>query len=154
MNKPEHWENDFPIAQAQEHKISRREFTKFVCMGAAACACAAAAGKKWMPEMEVGEPVAVAGIGELSVGDSKLFRYPTKDHPAILIHLEAGYVAYSQNCTHLMCPIHFNAAKKQLICPCHEGYFNPSDGSVISGPPPRALPSFPVTVKSGTIYVG
>ena len=88
MNKPAHWEKDFPIARSDEHKISRRQFAKFVCVGAAACACAAATRKQWMPAKDSVEPIAVAKTGELPVGDSKLFRYPTKDHPAILIHLK------------------------------------------------------------------
>ena len=43
MRKAEHWEEDFPISRSEEHKISRREFTRFACMGAVACACAVVA---------------------------------------------------------------------------------------------------------------
>jgi Rieske Fe-S protein len=93
-------------------------------------------------------------MNELAVGSSKLFRDPKTDAPCILIRLsEELYVAYSQSCTHLMCPVHFDGKKNQLICPCHEGFFNAEDGRVLAGPPPRSLPRFPVEIRDGQIWV-
>jgi Rieske Fe-S protein len=34
----------------------------------------------------------------------------------------------------------YRREKKQLMCPCHEGYFAVEDGKVLAGPPPRPLP--------------
>ena len=87
------------------------------------------------------EGIDVAKEGELGPGDYRLFNYPNQASPAILIRLESGrYVAFSQSCTHLMCPVHFSKATSQLVCPCHEGYFSAEDGRVLAGPPPRSLP--------------
>ena len=49
-------------------------------------------------------------------------------------------VAYSQKCTHLSCAVYYAKEANRLECPCHEGYFSVTDGSVLQGPPPRALP--------------
>lgn len=148
------WKDDFPIARHEEHKASRREFAKLMGLGALACA-GFAAGRQFLPIPEIKEAMEVATVSEIPVGGYKLFDFPTKDYPCVLIHLEKGrYVAYSQSCTHLMCPVHYNAQDKQLVCPCHSGYFNAEDGSVLAGPPPRPLPSYPVTVQNGKLFVG
>jgi len=41
-----------------------------------------------------------------------------------------------------------------IECPCHEGYFNAVDGSVISGPPPTPLEEILVTIVDGNILIG
>ena len=63
------------------------------------------------------------------------------------------FAAYSQSCTHLMCPVHFNAEKNQLVCPCHEGFFAAEDGRVLAGPPPRPLPRHPIEVRGQELWV-
>jgi Rieske Fe-S protein len=96
----------------------------------------------------------VARVAELPVGSSKLFTYPTEHHPCILVRLgETEFAAYSQSCTHLMCPVHYQHEKRQLRCPCHEGYFSAEDGHVLAGPPPRALPRYPVEIRDGEIWI-
>jgi Rieske Fe-S protein len=41
-----------------------------------------------------------------------------------------------------------------IECPCHEGFFDPEDGAVISGPPPEPLESIAVFEEGGTLYIG
>lgn len=154
MSNDPHWKEHYPVPQPLEHKVSRREMTKFACLGAVACACAVAVRPTLLPPPKSGERIEVAREDELAPGDSKLFHYPSEQHPAILIRLQDGeYAAYSQSCTHLMCPIHFDGTD-QLVCPCHAGFFNARDGTVLTGPPPRPLPRFPVTLHQGSVFVG
>lgn len=83
----------------------------------------------------------VAQAGEIPVGGSKIFTYPTDVEPCILIHSPGDtYVAFSRMCTHASCPVYFRAGENRLDCPCHGGSFSAADGSVVSGPPPRPLP--------------
>jgi cytochrome b6-f complex iron-sulfur subunit len=154
MNPQPHWKSNFPVRQSAEHGISRRQFAK------AACCSALAMGAGWMmrdkilPLPPATEPKFVARVEEMSVGASRLFRYPTEDHPAILVRLsESEFAAYSQACTHLMCPVHYQHTKKQFYCPCHEGFFSAQDGRVLAGPPPRALPRYPVEIREGEIWI-
>lgn len=78
----------------------------------------------------------------LRPGESAYFSYPTPDDQAIAIRLADGrLVAYSAVCTHLACSVLWSREAEELECPCHDGVFDPSDGHVVAGPPPRALPS-------------
>ena len=83
-----------------------------------------------------------------------LFRYPTENEPAILVKLSDGtFRAFSQRCTHLLCPVHFRPDDDSLYCPCHNGSFNAKDGSVQFGPPPKPLPQYKVKVDDGVIWI-
>jgi Rieske Fe-S protein len=98
--------------------------------------------------------VEIAGIEDVPVGGYKLFRYPTEDDPCILMRLsESQFVAFDQRCTHLSCPVLFDAAAKQLVCPCHAGYFSAEDGRALAGPPKRGLDRLEVTTTSAKIFV-
>ncbi|MBI2948345.1 MAG: Rieske (2Fe-2S) protein [Verrucomicrobia bacterium] len=137
-------------------KSSRREFAKFLgCAVLAGTSVAAARPLLSVAHTKVMAPQPVADANEIPVGGYKLFRYPTKDDPCILVRLEADrFAAYSQSCTHLMCPIHFQPEKRQFYCPCHEGFFNAEDGSVLAGPPRRPLPRYTAELREGQIWVG
>lgn len=148
------WKATYPVRQSAEHDVSRRQFVK------AACCTAAAVGIGWFlkdrlfPVPAGTEPLLVAKTDELPVGGSKLFSYPTKDHPAILVRLsETAYAAYSQSCTHLQCPVHYRHEDKQFFCPCHQGFFSAEDGRVLAGPPPRPLPRHPVEIRGNEIWI-
>ncbi len=147
-------QKEFPIGQQEEHKNSRRAFSKTLALSLVAAGSGLLLRSK-LTGTELDHPrMQVASASELEVGDYKLFRYPM-DEPCILVRItENEYVAYSQSCTHLMCPIHYNKENQQFVCPCHQGFFDAKDGSVISGPPPRALPRYRVSVEDGIIWVG
>ncbi len=154
MSDQPHWKSQFPIRQSAEHDISRRQFAKVACCSALAVGTGWMLRDKILPIPPATEPKLVARVADLPVGTSRLFRYPTEDHPAILVRLrESEFAAYSQACTHLMCPVHYQHEKKQFYCPCHEGFFSAQDGRVLAGPPPRALPRYPVEVRNGEIWV-
>ncbi len=98
------------------------------------------------------EPVRVGALDELPVGKSKTVKYGR--YPALVINTDEGLRAYSAVCTHFACLVKWDEERQEIMCPCHEAFFSPYDGSVISGPPPRPLTRFSVTVESGIIYVG
>jgi Rieske Fe-S protein len=60
--------------------------------------------------------------------------------------------ALSTSCTHLGCGVTWDAEKSCFLCPCHGGAYGP-EGSVLSGPPPRALDRFAVKVDGGRLRV-
>ncbi|MGH9153945.1 MAG: Rieske 2Fe-2S domain-containing protein [Acidimicrobiales bacterium] len=59
-----------------------------------------------------------------------------------------GYVAYSKVCTHAGCPVGlYQAATRQLLCPCHQSLFDVMDGArPVFGPATRSLPQLPLEV--------
>jgi len=97
------------------------------------------------------EPVLVCPEADLPVGQAKTVEFGR--YPAIVIHTEDGLKAYSAVCTHFACLVKWNPETKRLECPCHEGYFDAADGSVLSGPPPKPLLALAAEAVDGQIYV-
>ena len=73
--------------------------------------------------------------------------------PAIVIDTAAGVKAYSAICTHLGCIVMWDDAAALIVCPCHDGRFNPASGAVVSGPPPAPLPALNAVVEGNDIYI-
>ena len=78
-----------------------------------------------------------------------------------LSRVESGFLALYRKCTHLGCVIPWLtdetseddlAAKGRFNCPCHGGIFN-RYGVVHSGPPPRPLDLFPISIEKGEVIV-
>ena len=63
------------------------------------------------------------------------------------------YVAISQRCAHLGCPVRYIQASKRFVCPCHGGVYN-FEGKVDGGPPVRPLDRFYTRVRAGRVEVG
>ena len=97
------------------------------------------------------EPVSAGKVADIPLLKSKSIRFGR--YPAIIINTEAGFKAYSAVCTHFACITKWDEELKQIVCPCHEGYFDPLDGSVISGPPPTPLEELSVEIQDDTIYI-
>jgi arsenite oxidase small subunit len=159
MKSPSRWKQDFPVPSAEDSYVTRREFTKFLGLTSLAflIGTCAAAGRKLVKQLFPAKEasIAVADIQEIPVGGHKLFRYPTENDPCILLRLtEDKFVAFDQRCTHLSCPVLFDSGKKQLVCPCHEGFFSAEDGRPLAGPPKRALAQLSVTTKNAQVLVG
>lgn len=149
------WKQDFPIKWEEDHYVARREFTKFMVLGSLGLAV----GNGWLLAKSLTEKephpsaMPVVKVGEVPVGGSKLFRYPTENDPALLVRLaENEYVAYAQRCTHLSCNVYFDKAEGALLCPCHHGRFEAASGRVEAGPPERPLPRITLELRGDTLY--
>ncbi len=138
------WRDEFSVHAADERYVTRRQFSKFLVL----TSLAMLAGQVWILVKSwftggpaVAPQIAIGHKGELAVGEVKLFTYPTPEDHCILVRTAPEtYVAYSQKCTHLSCAVYYSKQSGQLECPCHKGFFNVNDGSVIAGPPDRPLP--------------
>lgn len=138
--------------------ITRRDFLKLVNKGLVATGAAAVVAPVlayFYPsnlQETPSEPVRVCTLDELPVGESKTISYGR--YPALVIHATDGLHAFSAVCTHFACIVKWEASKGQIYCPCHDGYFDPLDGHVISGPPPLGLTPITVNVVNNEIFVG
>jgi menaquinol-cytochrome c reductase iron-sulfur subunit len=65
---------------------------------------------------------------------------------------ETEFIAFAVNCTHLGCPVRWEATADLFMCPCHGGTYY-GDGSVAAGPPPRALNRYQTRVTNGQVEV-
>jgi Rieske Fe-S protein len=142
------WRDEFSIQSATERYVARRQFSKFLVLTSLGMFIGNLwiVVRSWFAARPPYTPQRISAIGDIEVGDIKLFDYPTAQDPCILIRTAADtFVAYSQKCTHLSCAVYFSKRESRLECPCHEGYFSVADGSVLQGPPPRPLPR--ITLK-------
>jgi len=152
-NKPL-WQDEFSVFRADERYVNRRQFTKFLTL----TSFGMFAGNVWIFAKSVFyrapqyPRIPVATIDEIAVGAVKTFSYPTPDDPCILIRTgDDSFAAFSQKCTHLSCAVYFEKEQNRLECPCHQGFFSIADGSVLQGPPQRALPRVVLEQKDGLL---
>jgi Rieske Fe-S protein len=150
------WRRDFPIDWPQDDYIARRDFTKFLVL----TSLAFAVGQFWIVAQNFlrarrGQPPMrrIASVDQIPVGGSLIFAYPGPDDDCVLVRTgAASFVAYSQKCTHLSCPVRPRPEEGVLHCPCHEGKFDLETGRPLAGPPRRALPAVDLAVRGGVIY--
>jgi cytochrome b6-f complex iron-sulfur subunit len=89
---------------------------------------------------------------EIPIGDAKDIAVGST--PVMVINRSGmGFIALSRVCTHLGCLVDYDKAQKRIVCPCHGAIFD-LDGNVLSGPPPRPLPKFPLQVEGESIVIG
>ncbi len=149
------WLQDFPHTSAGEDAVSRRAFTRYLIAGSGVFAASTVGAAAWtsLRDLDTGKPKPVTALADLDEGEAHLFRYPGADDPAILIHLIGGeLVAYSQKCTHLGCVVFYEPDETELVCPCHEGIFDPTTGNPTAGPPERPLPAIALEIRGDTIW--
>ena len=65
---------------------------------------------------------------------------------------ESEFIAFVINCTHLGCPVRWEAESKLFMCPCHGGVYY-SNGKVAGGPPPRPLYRYQTRVRNGNVEI-
>ncbi len=63
------------------------------------------------------------------------------------------FIAISNRCAHLGCPVRFVQAAGNFICPCHGGVYD-FEGKVLGGPPVRPLDRFQTRVEGGNLQIG
>jgi menaquinol-cytochrome c reductase iron-sulfur subunit len=61
--------------------------------------------------------------------------------------------AFGPQCTHLGCAYHWEADKKNFLCPCHTSIFT-IDGKVASGPAPRPLDRYETRIDGAKLLLG
>ncbi len=61
--------------------------------------------------------------------------------------------AFAPQCTHLGCAYHWDQAKTEFVCPCHNSLFS-IDGKVLGGPAPRPLDRYQTKIEGSKLMVG
>lgn len=149
--------NGFSINWEDEHQTTRRTFiTSLLLLSTTFVASTGVIGLfNWLRRRQEAQlaPLRIALLQEIPIGGVKLFHYPTASDPCLLIRASADrLLAYSQKCTHLSCPVLYQAAVQEFYCPCHAGRFSVADGRPIAGPPKRPLPRIELKVSGDEIW--
>jgi nitrite reductase/ring-hydroxylating ferredoxin subunit len=156
MSAQPKWRRDFPIDWPQDDYVARRDFTKFLVLTSFAFTI----GQFWIlmknfVRQKTGKlPIReVASVASVPLGATVVFTYPAAHDDCILIRTGIDtFVAYSQKCTHLSCPVKPESESGTMHCPCHNGRFEMATGRPIAGPPRRPLDRVELEVRNGTIY--
>ena len=147
------WKEDYPVSRSAEHRSVRRQFLQFLCLSGLVVGFVSFFRNFFLRQKQIFPAKDILALNQIQSG-YYLFRYPTENDPAILVKLSDGTLrAYSQRCTHLLCPVHFKPEDDSLFCPCHNGSFNAKDGSVQYGPPPKPLPQYEIQIRDERIWV-
>jgi quinol---cytochrome c reductase iron-sulfur subunit, bacillus type len=89
------------------------------------------------------------GIGEAG----KTIAYIRAHNAAIDPPQIGAFLALSNRCAHLGCPVRYVEAAQRFICPCHGGVYD-FLGKVAGGPPVRPLDRFATRLRNGQLEVG
>jgi cytochrome b6-f complex iron-sulfur subunit len=85
---------------------------------------------------------------EFDIGPESEYPNPSRtvlaQIPAVLIHENSTFTAYSLVCTHLGCTAESDG--QEFACPCHGSRFD-KDGALLKGPASRALKEMRVTLS-------
>ncbi|PMZ88457.1 MULTISPECIES: arsenate reductase (azurin) small subunit [unclassified Pseudomonas] len=95
---------------------------------------------------------AISKAQKLQVNMPVLFAYPDAASPCALLKMGApvpggvgpdrDIVAFSTLCTHMGCPVAYDAERRLFKCPCHFSIFDPEHaGQMVSGQATESLPS-------------
>ena len=109
------------------------------------------------------EWVSLGAANKVPVGEPTLFKttvvratgwVTSEEEIAVYVLTEDGrtYTGLSNVCTHLGCRVRWVDDSDGFFCPCHNAVFS-KDGSVATGPPPRALDAFELKVEDGQLFV-
>jgi Rieske Fe-S protein len=109
------------------------------------------------------EQISLGSVAKVELGVPTLFKVKVEqktgwitneEEISVYIYTENGrdYVALSNICTHLGCRVRWITEQGEFFCPCHNGVFD-KNGDVVSGPPPRPLDRYDVTVVNGQLLI-
>lgn len=78
---------------------------------------------------------------------------PFGGKPALVFRNPAGELkALSATCTHLACTVQYRPERSDIWCACHDGVYD-TNGTNVSGPPPRPLTKIDVNVRGDKIVL-
>jgi len=88
---------------------------------------------------------------EIKANSGRIFKFGSQ--PGILVKTPAGDLrAFAATCTHLNCTVQYREEKQDIWCACHNGIYD-LNGKNVSGPPPRPLAPYKVSVRAEEIVV-
>ncbi len=95
--------------------------------------------------------VKIGSVSDFQPNSSKIVKFGRK--PVIIVRTKEGeFSALEATCTHLDCIVQFNEDTSQILCACHNGIYD-IKGRNLSGPPPKPLTEFEVTIIDDEIVI-
>jgi arsenite oxidase small subunit len=104
----------------------------------------------------------VAQLSSVQPNKPISFDYPLTGQASVLLDLDQSVpegvgpkqsiVAYSLFCQHMGCPVEYQPALREFVCPCHQTRYDPERlGSIVQGVAMLPLPRVLLEVKDGSV---
>lgn len=106
--------------------------------------------------------VRIAKLSSIQPNKPISFSYPLQGQASMLVDVGHGVpegvgpkqsiVAYSVLCQHMGCPVVFQPALGEFVCPCHQSRYDPGRlGSIVQGVAMLPLPRVLLEVSNGAV---
>jgi arsenite oxidase small subunit len=148
---------DSTVSRRMFFKVSGATAAATIALGVPVAAEAAQveAGRTTLPYPRK----ALVKMGALKVNEPMAFAYPDASSPCAMLKMgrkvaggvgpDGDIVAYSTLCTHMGCPVNYDAQARSFKCPCHFSQFDPEiAGQMICGQATENLPQITLNVGS------
>jgi arsenite oxidase small subunit len=104
----------------------------------------------------------VVRLARLKPNRPVAFDYPLKAQPSVLLDMgravpngvgpTKSIVAYSLLCQHMGCPVEYEPALREFVCPCHQTRYDPERlASIVQGVAMLPLPRVLLEAKDGSV---
>jgi arsenite oxidase small subunit len=104
----------------------------------------------------------IAQLSSVQPNQPISFDYPLKGQGNVLLDLDTAVpegvgpkqslVAYSVFCQHMGCPVVYEPALREFVCPCHQTRYDPERlGSIVQGVAMLPLPRVLLEVKNDSV---
>lgn len=157
-------------ADNAENQVNRQNFLKtaiagiggFITIGMAIPAVAYVIGPA-LQKNEQEQLIRLGPVSKVELGEPTLFKISVQrntgwisndEEISVYVYTENGrdFIALSNVCTHLGCRVRWITDQSEFFCPCHNGVFD-NNGNVVSGPPPRPLDRYEVSVENDQLLI-
>ncbi len=96
--------------------------------------------------------VKVAGVDEVPVGKMKAVQ--AGHQRVVLCHLEDGFYAVADECSHDYAPISTGSIdEREIVCPRHGARFDITTGEVKAPPAVVGIDRYETKIENGSVYV-
>lgn len=134
----------------KEEKLSlnRREFLNIAWLASLGILVAEVSGATLIFSYPIFKEGEFGGIIPFKIGQAPAQVDPPTNFPKVKIwlsHTPTGLMAIFKVCPHLGCLYAWNDQEFKFICPCHGSQYE-KNGDYISGPTPRALDYFAISI--------
>lgn len=151
--------------ETMDSTVSRRMFFKVSGATAAGATALATPLSAEAAQIEAGRTTlpyprkSIGKVSALKVNEATSFVYPDASSPCVMLKMgrqvsggvgpDQDIVAYSSLCTHMGCPVAYDAQARAFKCPCHYSQFDPEiAGQMICGQATESLPQITLSVGS------
>ena len=77
---------------------------------------------------------------------------PDVNEAVYVVKVNGQTKVLSNVCSHMECPVRWEAELRQFLCPCHGGLYDLT-GQNVGGPPPKPLPEYVHRIEGTRLYI-